>query len=97
MKILNENMYHSFNVFWVGLSVAGIPVLFGILGPIVIISLTVLVINILQVKKNHWLPGILTDWDFLPLWMHSLDPMDKVCKDNQIYEIEIVRLNVILR
>lgn len=63
-----------------GLSVAGIPVLFGILGPIVIISLTVLVINILQVKKNHWLPGILTDWEFLPLWMHSLDPMDKAIR-----------------
>ena len=75
----------------VGLSIAGISVLFGILGPIVIISLTVLVINILQVKKNHWLPGILKDWEFLPLWMHSLDPMDKVCKANPIGKIKIVR------
>ena len=84
-------MQNPFIVFLAGLSVAGISVLFGILGPIVIISLTVLVINILQVKKNHWLPGILTDWEFLPPWMHSLDPMDKVCKANQISKIEIVR------
>ena len=83
-------MQNPFIVFLTGLSVAGIAVLFGILGPIVIISLTVLVINILQVKKNHWLPGILTDWEFLPFWMHSLDPMDKVCNANRIWKNAII-------
>lgn len=52
--------------------------LFGVLGPIVIITLIIIFINILQEKKPQWLPEILTDWEFLPLWMHSFDPMDKV-------------------
>ena len=61
-----------------GLSIAGLGVLFGILVPIVIILLIVLLINILQSKKPEWLPTRIKNWDFLPLWMHSLDPLDKV-------------------
>ena len=61
-----------------GLSIAGLEVLFGILGPIAIISVIVLAINIIQSKKPQWLPEKLKNWDFLPIWMHSLDPLDKV-------------------
>ena len=30
----------------------------------------------MQNKKPNWLPSILRNWNFLPLWMHSLDPVD---------------------
>nr|XP_037279959.1 sodium-dependent phosphate transport protein 2C-like [Rhipicephalus microplus] len=35
-------------------------------------------INVLQEKAPDLLPVILQNWDFLPLWMHSLAPMDRV-------------------
>ena len=69
---------HHIKRIILGLSIAGLGVLFGILVPIAIILLIVLVVNILQSKKPEWLPERLKDWDFLPLWMHSLDPLDKV-------------------
>ena len=63
-----------------GLSLAGIPVMFGILGPLFIILLLAILINVLQAKKPEWLPTILRNWNFLPLWMHSLDPLDKLLR-----------------
>lgn len=65
-------------IFVLGLSVAGIAVLFGVIGPTAIVILFVIVTNILQAKKPNWLPSVLRNWDFLPLWMHSLDPIDRV-------------------
>ncbi|XP_075749311.1 sodium-dependent phosphate transport protein 2B [Rhipicephalus microplus] len=35
-------------------------------------------INVLQEKAPDVLPVLLQNWDFLPLWMHSLAPMDRV-------------------
>ena len=63
-----------------GLSLAGNAVLFGVLGPLFIISTVAIVINILQTKKPEWLPSILKNWNYLPLWMHSLEPLDKVIR-----------------
>ncbi|XP_064472031.1 sodium-dependent phosphate transport protein 2B-like isoform X3 [Ornithodoros turicata] len=37
----------------------------------------VLLINVLQDKYPWVLPSVLRTWDFLPLWMRSLRPMDK--------------------
>ena len=71
----------------IGLSIAGLEVLFGILGPIAIISVIVLAINLLQSKKPQWLPEQLKNWDFLPIWMHSLDPLDKVIKNYKPLEV----------
>ena len=65
-------------IFILGLSVAGIAVLFGVIGPTAIVIFFVIVTNILQAKKPNWLPSVLRNWDFLPLWMHSLDPIDRV-------------------
>ena len=61
-----------------GLSIAGLEVLFGILTPIASVAMIVLAINILQAQKPEWLPKKLRSWVFLPFWMHSLDPLDKV-------------------
>lgn len=38
----------------------------------------VVVINIIQEKRPTALPGKLRNWEFLPEWMHSLDPLDKL-------------------
>ena len=58
--------------------------LMAILIPSVIILTIVIIINIIQSKQpislgcvNITLPTVLSNWDFLPLWMHSLDPIDK--------------------
>ena len=80
--ILGKRMFTRYiitiDMLFLGLSIAGVAILFGILGPIVILSLVILLINVLQAKKPQWLPKMLTNWNFLPLWMHSFDPIDKV-------------------
>ena len=62
------------------LSLAGPEAVFGVLGPIAIVLTLSIVINVMQVKKPEWLPSILKNWNFLPLWMHSLEPIDKVLR-----------------
>ncbi|KAL1433374.1 hypothetical protein MTO96_012669 [Rhipicephalus appendiculatus] len=49
---------------------------------VVIISCGLLLafINVLQEKAPDLLPVLLQSWDFLPLWMHSLAPMDRFFK-----------------
>ncbi|CAG2211305.1 NPT [Mytilus edulis] len=61
-----------------GLSMAGqIP--FIVVGSIVLfIIFNVVVLNVLQSKKPTWLPARLRTWDFLPEFLHSLKPYDKV-------------------
>ncbi|XP_054710095.1 sodium-dependent phosphate transport protein 2B-like [Uloborus diversus] len=60
------------------LSTAG-PVAFASVGgPIVLILAIVVAINVLQRKRPSILPLKLRDWSFLPMWMHSLDPLDRV-------------------
>lgn len=59
------------------LSMAG-PVVFAcIFGPILIIFIIVISINVLQRKRPSILPMVLKDWSFLPEWMHSFDPLDR--------------------
>ena len=75
------------------LSLAGTTVLMGILAPIIIVLVIIIIINILQAQHGEfkcqcasfkgiqvWLPSWLRNWDFLPLWMHSLDPVDKLLR-----------------
>ena len=61
-----------------GLSLAGWYVLLSVAGPITILAIVVIVINVLQIRNRHWLPVCLQSWDCLPLWMHSWDPLDHV-------------------
>ncbi|GAB1600811.1 sodium-dependent phosphate transport protein 2A-like [Argonauta hians] len=37
----------------------------------------IIIINILQRKKKNLLPKVLRDWEWLPLCLHSLEPLDK--------------------
>uniref|UniRef100_A0A4X2KAZ1 Sodium-dependent phosphate transport protein 2B n=1 Tax=Vombatus ursinus TaxID=29139 RepID=A0A4X2KAZ1_VOMUR len=59
-----------------GLSLAGWPVLVGVGAPILLVLLVVLVMRVLQARCPQVLPKKLQTWDFLPLWMHSLQPWD---------------------
>uniref|UniRef100_A0A8I6AQW9 Sodium-dependent phosphate transport protein 2B n=1 Tax=Rattus norvegicus TaxID=10116 RepID=A0A8I6AQW9_RAT len=61
-----------------GLSLAGWPVLVGVGVPIILLILLVLCLRMLQARCPRILPLKLRDWNFLPLWMHSLKPWDNI-------------------
>ncbi|XP_004419011.1 PREDICTED: sodium-dependent phosphate transport protein 2B [Ceratotherium simum simum] len=61
-----------------GLSLAGWPVLVGVGVPIVFILLLVVVLRLLQSRCPRVLPRKLQNWNFLPLWLHSLKPWDRL-------------------
>merc|ERR1711962_919683 len=48
-------------------------------GLFVIIVVSAIVVNLMQDKCPKYLPKILRTWDFLPLWMRSLEPLDTGC------------------
>ena len=52
--------------------------LLAIGGPFLLTCFVVIAINIIQRKRPSLLPLRLQNWEFLPLWMHSLDPIDEV-------------------
>lgn len=59
-----------------GLSSAGWKVLTGIGVPVIILITSVITINLLQARRPEFLPPILQNWNFLPVWLTSLQPMD---------------------
>lgn len=59
-----------------GLSLAGWYVLLAVGGPMALVATFIILINVLQSRLPQRLPGCLQNWDGLPLWMHSLDPLD---------------------
>jgi sodium-dependent phosphate cotransporter len=61
-----------------GLSLAGRWVLVGVGVPIALLLIAVAIINVLQSKRQQWLPNVLRDWEFLPKPLHSLSPYDRV-------------------
>ena len=60
------------------LSMISIWALIAIGGPLLLTFFVVIGINIIQRKRPSLLPLRLQNWNFLPLWMHSLDPIDEV-------------------
>ncbi|XP_008574723.1 PREDICTED: sodium-dependent phosphate transport protein 2C [Galeopterus variegatus] len=61
-----------------GLSLAGDRVLASVGGPLVGLVLFVVLVNILQRHRPAWLPRGLRSWAWLPLWLHSLEPWDRL-------------------
>ncbi|GCC26409.1 sodium-dependent phosphate transport protein 2B-like [Chiloscyllium punctatum] len=61
-----------------GLSMAGWQVLAGVGIPILMMIIIIIVINLMQTKCPRFLPKTLQTWDFLPIWMHSLKPWDRI-------------------
>lgn len=60
------------------LSWAGNVVLTTVVSVIAVIIATIIVINVLQLRRPQWLPRKLRNWDFLPECLHSLKPADRV-------------------
>lgn len=61
-----------------GLSMAGIVVFMVVLIPTFVILLLVVAVNVLQRKAPRVLPERLRSWLWLPEWMRSLDPLDRL-------------------
>lgn len=65
-------------LFIFSLSLAGWLVLMAVVAPLLVLLVAVIVINTVQERKPGSLPPALRSWDFLPLWLRSLEPWDKV-------------------
>ncbi|XP_032117608.1 sodium-dependent phosphate transport protein 2C isoform X3 [Sapajus apella] len=61
-----------------GLSLAGATVLAAVGGPLVGLVLLVILVTILQRRRPAWLPARLRSWAWLPIWLHSLEPWDRL-------------------
>ncbi|XP_056328177.1 sodium-dependent phosphate transport protein 2A isoform X2 [Danio aesculapii] len=61
-----------------GLSLAGWQAMVGVGAPFAALTLFVLLVNLMQARSPAHLPKTLRSWDFLPQWMHSLKPLDKL-------------------
>ncbi|XP_073496633.1 sodium-dependent phosphate transport protein 2C [Phyllobates terribilis] len=61
-----------------GLSMAGWIVLAAVGGPLLIMFIAIIIINVLQKRLPKGLPSFLRNWDFLPIWLHSLAPWDRL-------------------
>ncbi|KAF4531929.1 hypothetical protein B566_EDAN000958 [Ephemera danica] len=46
--------------------------------PVTIIIAFVVVVNLMQKRFPKYLPSVLRTWNWLPLWMHSLEPIDRL-------------------
>ncbi|KAM9846866.1 sodium-dependent phosphate transport protein 2A-like [Aulostomus maculatus] len=60
------------------LSMAGWKVMTGICLPVVTMVIFVAVVNMLQAHRPDCLPNRLQNWDFLPYWITSLQPLDNL-------------------
>lgn len=69
-------MFFFLPLFVFTLSYAGSWAMMGIGVPIAVILLLATLVNVIQAKKRSLLPLKFQDWNWLPFWMHSLDPID---------------------
>lgn len=61
-----------------GLSMAGWRVMAGVGAPFLGVSVFVTMVNVMQTHSPSRLPAKLQTWDFLPRWMRSLKPLDRL-------------------
>ncbi|KAJ8015306.1 hypothetical protein DPEC_G00024760 [Dallia pectoralis] len=61
-----------------GLSLAGWRVMLGVSAPFVGVTLFIAMVNLMQAHSPGHLPTGLQSWDFLPRWMRSLKPLDRI-------------------
>ena len=72
------SMFFALPITVFALSYAGSVVFAVVSFSVAILVILTLLVNYTQVKKPHWLPMKYRTWDWLPLWMHSLDPLDRL-------------------
>uniref|UniRef100_A0A7N8X337 Sodium-dependent phosphate transport protein 2A n=1 Tax=Mastacembelus armatus TaxID=205130 RepID=A0A7N8X337_9TELE len=61
-----------------GLSLAGWQVMAGVGAPFLGVTIFITMVNVMQTRSPRHLPAKLQTWDFLPQWMHSLKPLDRL-------------------
>ncbi|XP_054423999.1 sodium-dependent phosphate transport protein 2A isoform X2 [Pteronotus mesoamericanus] len=61
-----------------GISMAGWRAMVGVGAPFVALLAFVVLVSVLQSRSPRHLPKWLQTWDFLPPWMHSLKPLDRL-------------------
>ncbi|XP_053179539.1 sodium-dependent phosphate transport protein 2A [Scomber japonicus] len=61
-----------------GLSLAGWRVMAGVGAPFLGVIIFIAMINLMQAHSPRHLPTKLQTWDFLPQWMRSLKPLDRL-------------------
>ncbi|XP_029917465.1 sodium-dependent phosphate transport protein 2A [Myripristis murdjan] len=61
-----------------GLSLAGWRVMVGFGAPFLGVTIFITMVNVMQTHSPRHLPAKLQSWDFLPPWMHSLKPLDRL-------------------
>ncbi|XP_029651087.1 sodium-dependent phosphate transport protein 2B [Octopus sinensis] len=71
-------MFFVFPAIILALSFTSVIALIVVLVPIILLIITVAIIKTLQAKKPHFLPEKLRNWKFLPEWMRSLAPYDRL-------------------
>ncbi|ROL41119.1 Sodium-dependent phosphate transport protein 2A [Anabarilius grahami] len=76
-----------------GISLAGWQAMVGVGAPFAALTVFVLLVNLLQSRSPTHLPKTLRSWDFLPQWMHSLKPLDKLITKTTALCCSPARLN----
>ncbi|XP_071761957.1 sodium-dependent phosphate transport protein 2A-like [Centroberyx gerrardi] len=61
-----------------GLSLAGWRVMVGFGAPFLGVTVFIALVNVMQAHSPRRLPTTLQSWDFLPPWMRSLKPLDRL-------------------
>ena len=70
-------MFFIFPLTLFGLSMAGPIPLYTVVSLVLFLIMFCVVVTNLQVSHPAYLPTLLHNWNFLPLWMHSFEPWDR--------------------
>jgi len=70
-------MFFIFPLTLFGLSMAGPIPLYTLVSLVLFIIMFCVVVTNLQVSHPAYLPTLLHNWNFLPLWLHSFEPWDE--------------------
>ncbi|XP_016329447.1 sodium-dependent phosphate transport protein 2A [Sinocyclocheilus anshuiensis] len=76
-----------------GISLAGWQAMVGVGAPFAALTIFILLVNLMQSHSPTHLPKTLRSWDFLPQWMHSLKPLDKLITKTTVLCCSPARLN----
>lgn len=71
-------MFLVMPLFVFGVSLGGAVAMYIVFIPIGIILVFAIAVNVLQKQRPKMLPDILKNWDFLPIYLHSLEPYDTI-------------------
>merc|ERR1719412_1489971 len=70
-------MFFIFPLTLFGLSMAGAIPLYTVVSVVLFLIMFCVVVTNLQLSHPAYLPAVLQDWNFLPLWLHSFEPWDE--------------------